>query len=111
MGENMKILNSQTFATEMEKTKLPVVLDIYAEWCGPCKAMSPVLEEIEKEYDGKLVIFKLNVDESQDIAQNFNVMSIPTLVFFNKEHDIVNQTTGFSGKESIMRNIYEITKS
>ena len=61
--------------------KKPVLLDFHAKWCGPCKILSPILEELDKEYDGKIDIYKLDIEEELEVSQMFNVMSVPTLVF------------------------------
>ncbi len=70
------------FEKEVVQSALPVLVDFWAPWCGPCKAMIPVLEELEKEYEGKVRIVKINVDENTDVPGKFNVMSIPTFVIF-----------------------------
>ena len=77
-----KMLTSETFDKEVTESSLPVLVDFYADWCGPCKAMSPVVEQLAAEYEGKVKVCKINVDDSQDIAARFGVMSIPTFIFF-----------------------------
>ena len=70
-----------TFESDVLKSSEPVVVDFWAEWCGPCKMISPVLEEISKEYEGKLNVYKVNVDEEVDVASAFGIQSIPSLLF------------------------------
>ena len=65
--------------------KKPVVLDFHAKWCGPCKALSPILDELDKEYDGKIDIYKMDIEDELEVSQMFNVMSVPTLVFIPTE--------------------------
>lgn len=82
------------------KTDLPVVVDFWAEWCGPCKKLGPVVEELAKDYQGKAKIMKLNVDNNMETAQRFQVMSIPTLIFF-KQGKAVDQIVGAVAKNVI----------
>ena len=77
----MKIVNTQEFDEITAKDGL-VLVDFFADWCGPCKMLAPVLEEVAAKYEGKLEIVKVNVDQSQDLAQRYGVMSIPTLIAF-----------------------------
>ena len=80
---------------------LPVLVDFWAPWCGPCKMLGPVLEEVEKELGAKAVVAKVNVDEEQDLAVKFGVSSIPTMVVFKKGEQ-VDRTVGFMSKEKIV---------
>ena len=104
-------LTDSNFDTEIEKIKTPVIIDFYAIWCSPCKMVAPIVEEIAEEYKDKLTVLKANVDSCPNSASKFNVMSIPTLVFMNEDKEVINQMTGFHGKEAIMKGVYEILKS
>lgn len=91
-------INQLDFEEKVLKSKLPVLLDFYAVWCGPCKMAEPVLEELGEEYKGKVEFYKVNVDECQGVAQKYDVMSIPTTVLF-KDGQEVGRQIGFSGKD------------
>lgn len=75
------VITDENFEEEVLKSDVPVMVDFFADWCGPCQALMPVVDELSKEYDGKVKIVKVNVDESQATAQKYGVMSIPTLIF------------------------------
>ena len=75
-------ISDQNFETEVIKSNLPVVIDLWAPWCGPCRMVGPVVEKLAEQYDGKVKFCKLNVDENQQTAAKYSVMSIPTLLFF-----------------------------
>lgn len=91
-------VSMDTFEAEVLKSDIPVVLvDFWAPWCGPCRSLAPILEELSKEYEGKVKIAKVNVDNNQDLARRFEVMSIPTLLFF-KNGDLMDQSVGLLPK-------------
>ena len=94
----MKITNTAEF--DAIKDNGVVLVDFYADWCGPCKMISPILEELAKEYEGKVTIVKVNVDENGDIAGRYGVMSIPNLVLF-KNGDVVKHVVGFQPKNQL----------
>ncbi|MFT7184176.1 MAG: thioredoxin 1 [Oceanicoccus sp.] len=94
------IVNDANFAEEVSNSELPVMIDFHAEWCGPCKQLSPVIEELATEWEGKVKIVKVNVDESQETAQKYGVMSIPTLVFL-KGGEEVDRVTGALPKSAL----------
>ncbi len=92
MSDEMKVTTS-TFEAEVVKSAIPVVADFWAEWCGPCRMIAPVLKELAKDYKDKLKVAKINVDEEPDLASRYSIQSIPTLLFF-KGGQVVKQQIG-----------------
>ena len=92
------------FETEVIKSETLAVVDFYADWCGPCKMMAPVVDELAAAYEGQVKIGKLNVDENGDIAASFRVMSIPTIIFF-KNGKAVDTVVGAVDKETLVKKI------
>ena len=82
MGANVLKLTDANFESEVVKSDVPVLVDFWAEWCGPCRLMSPILDEMAPAYAGKLKIGKVNVDENQDTPSKFGIMNIPTMILF-----------------------------
>lgn len=105
----MALLNitDKNFKEEVLKSPLPVLVDFWATWCSPCKILSPIIEELAKEYMGKIKIGKLNVEENQNIPTQYGIMSIPTIIFF-KDGKILNQLVGALTKQQLKQKIEEI---
>ena len=94
-------LSTENFEKEVLKSEKPVLVDFYADWCGPCNAMAPVIEELAKELEGKVKVGKINVDENPDIAVEYNVMSIPTLIVFKNGKE-EKRLVGVRDKEELL---------
>ena len=94
-------ITQQNFDSEVLQSTLPVIVDFYADWCGPCKMIAPALEEIATELTGRVKIAKVNVDEEGALAQRYNVQSLPTLLYF-QNGEVVNQLIGATSKKNIL---------
>jgi thioredoxin len=104
MGQNTKTVTDATFTDEVLQADGPVLVDFWAEWCGPCKMVSPVLEEIAGEYPDKITVAKVNIDENPSIARDYQIMSIPTMSVFRKGQ-IVKSIVGARPKAVILREL------
>ena len=100
-------LTDQNFEEEVEKSKLPVLVDFWAVWCGPCQMMGPIIEGLAEKFKGKIKIGKLNVDENPETAQKYEILGIPSLKFF-KNGEIVDEVTGLQPKEVIVEKINSV---
>ena len=100
----MKEFTSANFDAEVLGASVPVVVDFYATWCGPCKMMAPIMEKMAEEFEGKALIGKLDVDECGDIAGRYGVMSIPTIILF-KDGAPVNKLVGLQNKDGMKKAI------
>jgi thioredoxin 1 len=93
-------VNDNNFQAQVISSKEPILVDFWAQWCGPCKRVSPIVEELCKEYEGKVKIAKANVDEAREVASRFGIMSIPTFMLF-KDGKIVRQMVGAVSKNEL----------
>ena len=93
-------LDEKNFDTEVLTSQMPVLVDFWAVWCGPCKVLEPIVDELAHEYEGKLKVGKVNVDENNSLAMKYNVMSIPTLKFF-KNGKVVGELIGAAPKATV----------
>ena len=98
------ILNDSNFETEVLKHKGPVMVDFWATWCGPCRMLGPVVEEIANEYAGKVKVCKLNVDEGTDTSSKYRITSIPTIIFF-KDGEVAGQSVGLQSKAALQEKL------
>lgn len=97
-------ISLENFEREVKNSNIPVIVDFYADWCGPCKMMSPIIDEIAKEINGKAKVGKINVDENQELAMEYQVMSIPTIIIF-KDGKEYKRLVGLRDKKEILSEI------
>ena len=100
MGRNLTYSTDETFSSDVLSQGLPVFVDFYADWCRPCKAVDPIVEKLAEEYDGRVKFVKVNVDEAQEIAGGYGIISIPTLKIF-KNGNIAGSMAGAGPKDAL----------
>jgi thioredoxin 1 len=101
-----KVVTDATFEEEVLKSDKPVIVDYWAEWCGPCRMVAPVLEEIATEHAGKINVVKINIDENPQVAQRYQILQIPTLNVFSGG-EVVKQVIGAKPKSALLRDLAE----
>ncbi|MGE5570651.1 MAG: thioredoxin [Rhodospirillales bacterium] len=101
-GANVLTFNDSTFDNDVLKSDVPVLVDFWAEWCGPCKMMAPTVDQIAAEYAGKLKVGKVDVDENGGTAMRFNIRGIPTLLLF-KDGRVVDSRVGAVGRSEVLK--------
>ncbi len=106
MADSTITLSETTFDEEINGASTPILVDFWAEWCGPCKMIAPILAEIASEQEGRLTVAKLNVDDAPDIARRFGVMSIPTLILFN-DGEPAKRVVGAKPKAALLGELAE----
>ena len=104
------VVGTGNFESEVVQADTTVVVDFWAEWCQPCKMLSPVLDSVASKFNGKIKVVKCNVDENQDIAMKYGVMSIPNLIFF-KDGQVVNQAVGYMNETQLSAKVDEVLAS
>tara|TARA_B110000305_G_C19430305_1_gene635919 strand:- start:1922 stop:2239 length:318 start_codon:yes stop_codon:yes gene_type:complete len=104
MSDKIIELKQDNFESTINNGEIPVVVDFWATWCGPCKAIAPILEEIAEELGDKVTICKVNVDEESDIAGKYNIRAIPTLLIF-KNGEVADQIVGLSSKQDLIKKL------
>jgi thioredoxin len=101
---NVKKITTETFRSDVIESDKPVVVDFWAEWCGPCKKLSPILEEVADELDGEVTIAQVNVDEERNLGAMFQIMSIPNVLIFNNGEK-VDEFVGLRSKDDIVAQV------
>lgn len=102
-----EMISSDNFETEVLQSEIPVVIDFFASWCGPCQQVAPIFDELAKELAETYKLVKINIDEERDLAIKYNVSSIPTFIFI-KNGEVVGKEMGYIGKDDLKKKIEEL---
>ena len=106
MGAKTRDVNEAEFQQEVLDSSMPVLVDFTAEWCGPCKMLSPIVDEIASQYEGKLRVVKVDADANENVMQQYGILGLPTLMLF-KNGEVVERITGFKPKDKILGKLNE----
>lgn len=101
---NLPAFTDDNFSSEVAESDTPVLVDFGAEWCGPCRALAPIVEELAKEYEGRLKVGTVDIDKASGVAKDFGIMSVPTIIFF-KGGEAVDKITGLQAKANLKKRI------
>ena len=104
MAANLSVFDDANFDVEVKQSSAPVLVDFGAEWCGPCRALAPIVEELAKEFDGRLKVGTVDIDHSKQVATQFGIMSVPTIIFF-KGGEAVDKVVGLRPKSELKSKI------
>jgi thioredoxin 1 len=109
-GPNTQVFTDENFDVEVIKAETPVLVDFWAEWCGPCKALGPLIDELATQYKDKVKVGKLNTDDNRDISVRFSISAIPTVILFH-QGEIVEKFVGLRGKQEFESALKKIVKA
>ncbi len=101
---NLPAFTDENFQSEVKQSDTPVLVDFGAEWCGPCRALAPIVEDLAKEYEGRVKFGTVDIDKAQGVAKDFGIMSVPTIIFF-KAGEAVDKITGLQAKANLKKRI------
>ena len=104
MAANLPVFTDANFETEVKQSDAPVLVDFGAEWCGPCRALAPIVEALAQEFDGRLKVGTVDIDNSREVAGEFAIMSVPTIIFF-KDGKVVDKVVGLRQKADLQKKI------
>ena len=104
---NLTAFTDDNFATEVKQSETPVLVDFGAEWCGPCRALAPIVEELAGEFDGRLKVGTVDIDKAKQVASEFGIMSVPTIIFF-KDGNVADKIVGLQPKKELRKRIEKL---
>ncbi len=103
-------VNDQNFESEIVRSEIPAMVDFYATWCGPCKSLTPIVEDLAREFQGRLKVAKLDIDEAPGVASSHGIMAVPTLIFFKNGNEH-RKVTGFKNKPELLQIVNDLLKT